>query len=110
MTRGALVTAALALLLGSSAVDLRVSLRSTAAAYLANMPKIGPVAGRDTTYDYYERLNEDAEQLDDPSIPQGYSGDEWSQTLARIATLDVSLATQLLRGKYDSMSEIRGLG
>jgi len=96
--------------MGSSAVDLRVSLRSTAAAYLASMPKIGPIAGRDTTYDYYERLNQDAEQLDDPSIPQGYSDDAWSQTVARMATLDVSLATQLLRGKYDSMGAIRGLG
>jgi dienelactone hydrolase len=110
MTRGALVTAALALLLGSSAVDLRVSLHSTAAAYLASMSKIGPVAGRDTTYDYYERLNEDAELLDDSGTPQGYTAADWSQTVTRISQLDLSLATQLIGGKYDSMSAIRGLG
>ncbi len=109
MTRGALVTAALALLLGSSAVDLRVSLRSTAAAYLASMPKIGPIAGRDTTYDYYQRLNEDGDLLDDPSVPQGYSAADWSQTVTRIARLDLSLATQLVRETYDSMSAVRGL-
>ncbi|HVR47112.1 MAG TPA: hypothetical protein VMT95_10835 [Candidatus Binatia bacterium] len=110
MTRGALVTAALALLLGSSAVDLRASLRATAAAYRANIAKIAPVAGRDTTYDYYERLIEDADLLDDPSVPQGYSAAEWSRTLARVAGLDLSLATQLLHESYDSMSAIRGLG
>ncbi|HEY6326824.1 MAG TPA: alpha/beta hydrolase-fold protein [Candidatus Cybelea sp.] len=110
MTRGALVTAALALLMGSSAVDLRVSLRATAAAYRANISKIGPVAGRDTTYDYYERLIEDADLIDDPSVPQGYSAAEWSQTVARVAGLDLSLATQLLHATYDSMSAIRGLG
>ena len=110
MTRGALVTAALALLLGSSAVDLRVSLLSAAAAYRANIVKIGPIAGRDTTYDYYERLLEDADLLEDPTVPQGYTAAEWSQTVARLAGLDLSLATQLLHGTYSSMSTIRGLG
>ena len=110
MTRGALVTAALALLWGSSAVDLRVSLLSTAAAYRANIVKIGPIAGRDTTYDYYERLIEDADLLDDPSVPRGYSAAQWSQTVARLAGLDLSLATQLLHGTYAPMSAIRGLG
>jgi dienelactone hydrolase len=110
MTRGALVAVALTLLLGSSAADLRVSLRSTAAAYLASIAKIGPIAGRDTTYDYYERLNEDADLLADPSVPQGYSAAQWSEVVARTAQLDLSLATQLLRGAYDSMGAIRGLG
>jgi pimeloyl-ACP methyl ester carboxylesterase len=110
MTRDALVTAALALLTGSSAVDLRVSLRATAAAYRANIAKIEPIAGRETTYDYYERLMEDADLLDDPGVPQGYSAAEWSQTVARLAGLDLSLATQLLHQTYDSMSSVRGLG
>ena len=79
MTRGALVaTVAYALLLGSSADDLRVSLRSTAAAYLSGIATIAPVAGRETTFDYYERLNQDLAMLD-ADVPQGYTPAEWSQ-------------------------------
>ncbi len=117
MTRGALVfTAALTLLLGSSARpgssadDLRVSLLSTAASYHANLAAIAPVAGRDTTYDYYERLLDDAELLDDPNVPTGYTVAQWSQTVRAIASLDLSLAKQLLAGSDSSMASIRGLG
>ncbi|HEV3195370.1 MAG TPA: alpha/beta fold hydrolase [Candidatus Cybelea sp.] len=110
MTRGALVTAALTLLLGSSADDLRVSLRNTAASYLANIAKIGTIAGRDTTYDYYERLNDDADLLADPSVPQGYTAEQWSEVVRRVASLDLSLATQLLQGSYESMASVRGVG
>jgi dienelactone hydrolase len=111
MTRGALVaTAALALLLGSSAVDLRVSLHETAKAYLTKISNIASVAGRDTTYDYYERLNDDADLLDNPSVPQGYAPAQWSTTVANIATLDIRLARQLLERSYAPMGSIRGLG
>ncbi len=110
MTRGALVTAALTLLLGSSADDLRVSLRDTAATYLANISKVAPVAGRETTFDYYDRLNEDAELLSDRSVPSGYTTEDWSQTVRQFAVLDLSLATQLLDGSYRSLVSIRGLG
>ena len=117
MTRGALVgTAALTLLLGSSALqessagDLRVSLQATAAAYRANMVSIARLAGRDTTYDYYERLLDDVDLLDDQSIPAGYTAEQWSQTIRRIASLDLSLARQLLEGSASSISSIRGLG
>jgi len=110
MTRGALVTAALTLLLGSSADDLRVSLRNTAASYLANIAKIGTIAGRDTTFDYYERLNDDADLLADPNVPQGYTAEQWSEVVHRVASLDLSLATQLLQGSYESMASVRGVG
>ncbi len=117
MTRGALVgTAALTLLLGGSALqessagDLRVSLQATAAAYRANMVSIARLAGRDTTYDYYERLLDDLDLLDDQSIPTGYTVEQWSQTIRRIASLDLSLARQLLEGSASSISSIRGLG
>ncbi len=117
MTRGALVgTAALTLLLGSSALPgssaggLRVSLLATAAAYRANMVSIARLAGRDTTYDYYERLLDDVELLDDQSVPAGYTAAQWSQTISRIASLDLSLARQLLEGSASSISSVRGLG
>lgn len=111
MTRDALVsTAALVLLLGSSAGDLRVSLHSAAETYLAKIASIAPVAGRDTTYDYYERLYDDFDMLGDPSVPQGYTAAEWSQTLERTAGLDLSLAGQLIGGSFTAMGSIRGLG
>ncbi|HEX3672592.1 MAG TPA: hypothetical protein VHT92_12890 [Candidatus Cybelea sp.] len=110
MTRGALVaTAAYVLLLGSSADDLRVSLRSTAAAYLSAIATIAPVAGRETTFDYYERLNQDLAMLD-TDAPQGYTPAQWSQMTTGVASLDLSLATQLVDRSYRSMAEVRGFG
>jgi predicted esterase len=110
MTRGALVTVALALVLGSSAGGLRVSLLDAAAAYFAKIEFIAPIAGRDTAYDYYQRLNDDAALFDDPSVPAGYSTAQWSQIVTTTAGLDLSLARQLLEGSYRSMASIRGLG
>jgi dienelactone hydrolase len=110
MTRGALVTVALALVLGSSTGGLRASLLDAAAAYFAKLPAIALIAGSDTAFDYYDRLKDDAERLDDPSVPTGYSPQEWSQSIARTATLDLNLVQQLLAGSYHSMASIRGLG
>jgi predicted esterase len=110
MTSALVCTAALTLLLGSSAGDQRVSLRSTAAKYLANIAVIAPVAGRETTYDYYERLGDDADALGDPAVPQGYTAQQWSQTLARTANLDLNLANQLIDRSFTPMTSIRGLG
>jgi len=110
MTRGALVaTAALALLLGSSADGLRVSLQSTADAYLAGIGDVATVAGRDTTYDYYERLRDD-EAAFDSDVPQGYTAEQWGATLRNLSTLDISLARQLLARTYTPMRSVRGLG
>src|SRR5579871_6322202 len=111
MTRNALVTAvALVLLMGSAAADLRVSLRDAAAAYLRDIAAIAPVAGRDTTYDYYERLRDDEQLLDDPEVPSGYTSAEWSQTVSNAAALDLSLATQLIGKRYAAMASIHGIG
>jgi dienelactone hydrolase len=111
MTRGVLVTAAAsALLLGSSAGDQRASLQATAALYLTNIGKIARIAGRDTTYDYYARLLDDADQLADPSVPPGYTDAQWQATIRQTAALDNSLAVQLLQGSYVEMRSVRGLG
>lgn len=109
MTRGALVTAALALLLGSSADGLRVSLHDSASAYLAHIAAIAPIVGRDTAFDYYQRLNDDGDLFDVPA-PQGYTAAQWSQMIRQNASLDLSLVTQLLQGEYRPMASIRGLG
>ncbi len=112
MTGGALVgTAALTLLLvGSTAGDRRVSLNAAAQAYRANISRIASATGRDTAYDYYERLLEDADFAADPGVPQGYTAAQWAQTVAQIASLDLSLASQLTRADYVPMASVRGLG
>ncbi|MBV8066829.1 MAG: hypothetical protein JO113_02545 [Candidatus Eremiobacteraeota bacterium] len=102
--------AALATLLGNSPGELRASVHATAAAYLKNIAAIAPIAGRDTTFDYYERLNDDVAMLDDQTLPSGYTTAQWAQMVRNIATLDVSLATQLLSRKFTPMASIRGLG
>jgi pimeloyl-ACP methyl ester carboxylesterase len=110
VVRRHLSAVALILVMGSSAGDLRVTLRATADGYLADIAAIAPVAGRDTTFDYYERLRTDATLLDDPSVPVGYTAEQWTQTVERVAELDISLAEQLRDRSYEAMSSIRGLG
>jgi predicted esterase len=100
----------LAFLPAATASDLETSLRSTAAQYLAKIASIAPIAGRDTTYDYYERLIDDAALLRQTEVPQGYTATQWSAAVNASATLDLSLATQLLMRSYRSMASIRGLG
>jgi pimeloyl-ACP methyl ester carboxylesterase len=102
--------AMLTLLIGSSSESLSDSLRTTAAIYLAKVSQIAPVAGHDTTFDYYQRLRDDADSLEDPSPPEGYTAVDWSATLRQTATLDLSLATQLLERSYRPMASVRGWG
>lgn len=109
LSRACTAVAGAALLLGAAG-GLRASLQATAASYLADIGAIAPIAGRDTTYDYYERLHDDSEMLGDPAVPQGYTVGEWSQTIERTAALDLSLATQLIDRSYVSMGSVRGLG
>ncbi len=104
------VIAACVLLLGSSDGDLQHALRAAGAEYFAKISAIAPIAGRDTTFDYYQRLLDDDAALGDPSVPQGYAGDAWLQTVRQTARLDLSLAMQLVRGSYPALSSIRGLG
>ncbi|MBV9718655.1 MAG: hypothetical protein JOZ77_05005 [Candidatus Eremiobacteraeota bacterium] len=113
MTRGALVVSAalIPLLLGNSAGDLRASLRTTAAAYLANIARIAPVTGRDSAFDYYERLIEDGQRLDDPAVtPGGGAAAQRSETAENLAALDLMVATQLVARSYQPMASVRGLG
>jgi predicted esterase len=85
-------------------------LHATAAAYYANLASIAAVAGPETTFDYYQRLIEDLQTLDDATVPQGYSPAQWTASVRNIATLDLSLAHQLLSREYLPMASIRGLG
>ncbi len=110
MKRALAALVGLAFLPAATASDLEASLHSTAARYLAELVSIAPIAGRDTTYDYYERLIDDADQLQQADVPQGYTPAQWSAVKVATATLDLSLATQLLTRSFRSMASIRGLG
>jgi predicted esterase len=103
---------ALILLLGASAGDgdLKSSLQVTAAVYFAHLDSIAPVAGRDTTFDYYQRLLDDADLLAATNVPDGYTQTEWMQAVSRTAELDLSLVKQLLDSSFQPMASIRGLG
>jgi predicted esterase len=104
----ALALSAAAVLLGSAPPDVRTTLRTVAASYYAGAPAIAKVTGRDTTMDYYNRLVADlAEQ--DATPPADYDQTLFYGTLHEVATLDVSLATQLLQQSYRPMAAIRGL-
>ncbi len=99
-----------AFLFGVTGGDLQTSLQRTATAYLARLSSIAAIAGHDTTYDYYERLSDDADRLGDPMVPQGYTAQQRAEIARQTATLDLSLATQLLEGSYVGMDSIRGFG
>jgi len=108
--KGALLAAAATALLGSSQSNLQTQLRQTAAAYLAGIGPIAVVTGRDTAFDYYERLRDDADMLDDPTAGRGFTATQWLQTTQRFGTLDLSLANQLLERRYVAMGGVRGWG
>lgn len=90
-----------ALLLGATSDSLAQRLDAVAACYYARLAVIAPIAGRETTFDYYQRLRDDAASV------LGTPADE---TARRAATLDLSLVQQLLDRKYVAMNAIRGLG
>lgn len=88
------------LLIGAASDGLAQRLTAVETCYYAKLAAIAPIAGRETTFDYYQRLHDDLALL-----AQG--GDD---TTERAATLDLSLAQQLLDRQYRPMSAIRGLG
>lgn len=59
--------------------------------------------------DYYQRLLDDADLLDEPP-PSHYTAATWRRAVEGFSQLDLSLATQLLQQSYQPMESIRGLG
>lgn len=107
--RAAACAALLIFLIGADAERLGESLRATAAEYYLQAPQIAAVAGSDSALEYYHRLLDDADLLDQAS-PAGYSAQAWSEWRDASSRLDLSLATQFLHHAYRPISEIRGLG
>jgi predicted esterase len=108
---GRLCLAAIAPLwiLGASGTDLLASLHDTAAQYYASVAGVAKLTSRDTTMDYYQRLIDDADLAAEPA-PAGYDQATWEISTHGIATLDISLAQQLMSGTITPMASIRGLG
>src|SRR5579863_8877389 len=98
MTRrfAAAVVAALFLLGVSGPNDLVAALHDAATSYYANLGKIAKVTSRETTIDYYLRLLDDQDMLLNEPAPVGYDQATWEISTHGIATLDLSLANQLL--------------
>jgi predicted esterase len=88
------------LVLGVASDTLTQRLGAVATCYYAKLPAVATIAGRDTAFDYYQRLHDDAAQL----------AQNDSDTVERAATLDLSLVEQLLDRKFVPMNAIRGLG
>jgi predicted esterase len=101
---------AAALLGATSSTDLRASLRSTATRYYEQITSIAPVVGSDTAVDFLQRLNDDGDLMDSTDVPAGYSPETWKAFVRQVATLDLSVADQLLAHSFQPMSEIRGFG
>src|SRR5580698_5419055 len=98
-------------LLGAAAPDgLVASLHDAATSYYANLGKIAKVTSRETTIDYYQRLLDDQDMLLNEPAPAGYDQATWEISTHGIASLDLSLANQLLTDTITPMASIRGLG
>ena len=100
--------ATLALLGATQGAQVAARLDATASAYYANVAAIALVTGRDTTMDYYQRLLDDKDMLDEPA-PNDYTTAMWEHSVSTITRLDLSLAQQLLTKSFTPMGSIRGL-
>ncbi len=112
MTRrfAAAAVASIFLLGVSGPNDLVAALHDAATSYYANLAKIAKVTSRETTIDYYQRLLDDQDMLLNEPAPVGYDQATWEISTHGIATLDLSLANQLLTDTITPMASIRGLG
>jgi pimeloyl-ACP methyl ester carboxylesterase len=106
----AAAAAATLLAVAPGSTTLRQELRTTQSEYYAHLVALAPIAGRYSVTDYLQRLVDDGDLLDSPDVPNGFSTDEWHAYVTEIATLDLSLARQLLSQHYVPMESIRGYG
>jgi poly(3-hydroxybutyrate) depolymerase len=110
--RAAVAAAAAAAVLGaaSGTDDFVASLKAAGNAYRAQIVAIAPIVGRDCAVDYWQRLSDDAELLDDGGPQPGDDPADGRAYARATATLDYSLVTQLLDRRFAPMAAIRGLG
>jgi predicted esterase len=106
------VVAAIAALtgVGASPTNLREELHAAASAYYADVVDLAPLVGRESAFDYLQRLYADNDVLGDSSQSYGYTPAEWKAYLANEATLDLSLVNQIMARRFRPLGTIRGLG
>ena len=102
-----MVAAGAVALAAAGSAELSRDLRAAGATYYARAGQVAAIAGRDTTMDYYDRLIEDADDLDHPPPNQPAM---WNDAMQTIGRLDLSLAMQLLQRNFQPMGSIRGAG
>ncbi|HEX4013319.1 MAG TPA: alpha/beta hydrolase-fold protein [Candidatus Cybelea sp.] len=107
--RACAAAACVALLGAQPSSGARAQLDALAARYYAQAGRIASETGRDATMDYYQRLLDDAQMLEQPA-PTGLSPESWAALTQSYVRLDSSLADQLLAGTYQPLSSIHGLG
>jgi predicted esterase len=56
-----------------------------------------------------QRLADDLENFDDPTMPEGFTKAAWTERLTNVATLDTSIVTQVLSNKLEPLSTAKGL-
>jgi S-formylglutathione hydrolase FrmB len=100
---------ALAMFAGMSPQAIETRLRDVAAAYYADVARVARVTSRDSVFDYYYRLRDDADSWGDPNA-RYHRSQEVRDAFTAMSELDVSLATQLMQRSYQPLGSIRGLG
>jgi predicted esterase len=90
---------------------LREQLRATQRDYYDHLVALVPIVGRYSVTDYMQRLVDDGDALDAPNdVPAGFTPEQWRDYVQRKATLDMSLAHQVLSQRYQPIQSVRGLG
>jgi len=56
-----------------------------------------------------QRLADDLENFDDPTLPDGFTQAAWTERLANVAMMDTSIVSQVLSGRLEPLSTAKGL-
>lgn len=65
--------------------------------------------GEDGASSLGSRLADDLENLDDPTVPEGYTPAAWAERLQNVGTLDADIVSQVLSGKRAPLNSAVGL-
>jgi len=56
-----------------------------------------------------QRLADDLENFDDPTMPEGFTRAAWTERLGNVAALDTSIVSAVLSGKLEPLGTAKGL-